>query len=146
MHLAGVEFRVYKPWISRCIVGPSISPVDKVSARVQGSQGDSVLGRRDPSELDILSVSPNPSRNMSRVTMALYKRGETEVSLADASGRTKAVLLHRVLDAGRHSIAVDFDELGLSSGLYWLCLKSDKEMIAREIIILSDGSKDPRIQ
>ncbi len=83
----------------------------------------------------IFAPKPNPSSGNSRISFNVAAPGDaqsvhTRVGIYDAQGRNLAVLLDRVLSAGRHEVVWDgrTDGEPVSSGVYFARLQTDRHV------------------
>jgi len=92
-----------------------------------------------PLRLTLGAVSPNPTRNLSRLEFALGSPSRVQVWVQDARGRRVRALRSAVLPAGTHHEAWDGrDAAGrrVPPGLYFLRLQADDEEAAARLVRL----------
>jgi len=92
-------------------------------------------GIKDISVLNImeLSLSPNPSRGLRKVSFSLEKTLQVSLKVTDISGRTILVIGEKIFDKGSHDVY--FDDGSISSGVYLLSISTDKEGGAVKFIV-----------
>ncbi|HEV8480951.1 MAG TPA: choice-of-anchor V domain-containing protein [Candidatus Eisenbacteria bacterium] len=89
---------------------------------------------RSPLTLQMESPYPNPSANQARVTFTLPRDARVDLELMDVRGRSAAVLISGVLQAGPHTILWDARDLSggsTPSGVYWLRLSTGTTTLTR---------------
>jgi len=87
----------------------------------------------------MLSVSPNPMRHSSTITLSLLEGGETSIVLFDHAGRRLNAVFSGYLQSGQHSFnifSVNSSGYSLPTGIYLLRVAVDSESFVRTIINL----------
>ncbi len=80
---------------------------------------------------------PNPSINSTYVSFKLHKKSNIDLSILDIKGKEiKKIISSEKRDYGKYIEKIDLDQLGISSGVYFIRLKVDNEVkTLRQIII-----------
>jgi hypothetical protein len=124
----------YIPSRSICIVGPDVSPVKRAESRIQGAKGKGDGRMRVPDRPEILSAVPEPSRGIVRIRIGLPERAHVHLSLVDAAGRTRSVLISGSLERGVRTLEWRNDGPSLGSGIYWLVLRTERGNHTRKVL------------
>ncbi|HEX7078566.1 MAG TPA: M43 family zinc metalloprotease [Candidatus Eisenbacteria bacterium] len=77
---------------------------------------------------------PNPFNPRTKIEFGMAREGRASIRVFDVQGRLISTVLDGRLPAGNHS--VDFDGARLSSGVYWMVLKTDDAQATRRISLL----------
>ena len=89
---------------------------------------------RLPVGLAMEAPYPNPSLGQARVTFTLPRDARVDLDLVDVRGRTAAVLVSGVLQAGPHTILWDAHGLSggsMAAGVYWIRLVTEGATVTR---------------
>jgi hypothetical protein len=81
-----------------------------------------------------LTTSPNPFNVTTTITFDLPQAGMTSLKIFDIQGRETAVLAEGYLNAGRYNW--QFEGAELSSGIYFIVLKSDNIEKIQKLILM----------
>jgi len=81
-----------------------------------------------------LSIAPEPARREARLRFALSHKGPVQLALYDLMGRRVDSILDRVMAPGIHSMT--WDRKQLRSGVYFLRMQFDKEILTRRVTLL----------
>ena len=87
-----------------------------------------------PEEFAIVSVSPNPFNNQTRIVFSLKTAGKISLTIYNTTGREVARLIDNRMEAGKWEI--DFHCDGLASGLYFARLETIGGVNVRKMILL----------
>jgi hypothetical protein len=92
-------------------------------------------GIKDISVLNIseLSLSPNPSRGMRKVSFRLEEASQVTLKISDITGKGIQVLIDRKYEAGLHDFY--FDDSSLPEGIYLLQASTGREGRAVKFIV-----------
>ncbi|NIR63148.1 MAG: T9SS type A sorting domain-containing protein, partial [candidate division Zixibacteria bacterium] len=77
---------------------------------------------------------PNPFNPVTTIAYTLPKAGKVQLIIFDLTGREIQTLVSSVQPAG--SYQVQFDGSGLSSGVYWYCLKYDRQIVTKKMALI----------
>jgi hypothetical protein len=91
-------------------------------------------GSGQPAGFDLLAVSPNPFNPATTISFELRSAGHVSLYVYDMSGRQVGALVDGWRAAGVHEIR--FANAGLSSGIYFCCLKSGDQTVIRKMALL----------
>lgn len=80
-----------------------------------------------------LSVSPNPTADLSRVNFVLEESGMVHLQLIDPSGKS-IELLNEELEAGNQAFSIDRKKLGISSGIYFVKLGFGEQESVKKLV------------
>ncbi|MBN1756283.1 T9SS type A sorting domain-containing protein, partial [bacterium] len=86
-----------------------------------------------PERLGLASY-PNPFNTAATVNFDLPKPGKVKLAIYDLLGKERQLIDSNFHEAGRHTLKIQAD--GLSSGIYFLVLKTDHSTIQNKIILL----------
>ncbi len=86
------------------------------------------------SQITNLAASPNPFNAQTRLTINLPESGEALFAVFDISGREVANLMTGYYPAGPHQVV--FDASGLSSGVYFACLKAGSLSSTQKLLLI----------
>lgn len=88
-----------------------------------------------PPDNDFITQNyPNPFNHTTRIEFALDTRKDVKVEVYDSIGRKISTLLNEVIDGGYHTL--DFDAGGLSSGIYFYRITTDRTVISRKMVLI----------
>ena len=87
-----------------------------------------------PNAFALAQNYPNPFNPSTEIRFALAQPGEVQLTIYDANGREVETLLHGVKPAGEH--VVTFDASGLSSGVYFCKLRTEKFTATRKMLLM----------
>ena len=82
----------------------------------------------------LLSVYPNPSQKSTQIAFVLPQQMQVVLEVYTVLGKRVAVITERSYEAGRH--VLDWDARKLSSGMYFLKMKADGELIDTQRLLL----------
>jgi hypothetical protein len=85
------------------------------------------------------SIYPNPFNPMTKIAFDLSAKGRVEITIYDVSGRAVAVLVDRVLDAGRHEALWNGKTAGgttAASGVYFCTLRTASVSETKKLVLL----------
>lgn len=86
------------------------------------------------SEFSLKQNYPNPFNQTSIIRYFLPEKANVNLNIYNTSGQLIQRVVNEVQNAGSHSLA--FDGANLSSGLYFLVLKTHKTMEMKKIVLL----------
>ncbi len=95
---------------------------------------DVVTGEDIPVEYKLYQNYPNPFNPVTRINFVISKGGFTTLKIYDMLGRQIALIVNRILPAGKYSYT--FDGSKLSSGLYVYVLKSGEKVFTEKMILV----------
>jgi hypothetical protein len=87
-----------------------------------------------PADFTILKAYPNPFNSQTRITYDLEKRGRVQLDLFNLQGQHVRSLTDAIQESGRHEMR--FNGSGLSSGTYFVRLKSPSVTRTEKILLL----------
>jgi hypothetical protein len=79
-----------------------------------------------------LGFSPNPSTSDFTLLVSVPNNAEVQISLLDLNGKLVRTIFQGELRIEKTAFAID--AAGLSSGIYFLQLSSNDEMITKKIV------------
>ena len=82
----------------------------------------------------LLSVYPNPFQNSTQIAFELPQQMQVVLEVYTVLGRRVAVITERSYEAGQHFL--DWDTHKISSGMYFLKMKADGELIDTQRLLL----------
>jgi hypothetical protein len=85
------------------------------------------------SNIENLSVSPNPSNGVSQISFALNERADVTVNLYDVAGRLIKTIDKGNLAKGKHFTGVDVSTL--SSGIYMLAVQAGAQTLTNKLVV-----------
>ncbi len=77
---------------------------------------------------------PNPFNPSTTISFAIPANAKVRLAVFDQLGREVAVLVNETLNAGRHS--VEFNAQNLSSGVYYYTISADKFTATRKLLLM----------
>ncbi len=77
---------------------------------------------------------PNPFNSKTVISFEIKKRTTAKIEIFDVTGGLVAVLLNRLLDAGRHEVVFDADKL--ASGIYYYKLSAAGETQTKKMVLV----------
>ncbi|MFP4470613.1 MAG: exo-alpha-sialidase [Bacteroidales bacterium] len=83
-----------------------------------------------------LSIRPNPLRNNATIGLQLVTGQQVEINLIDQSGKLRHRLFTGKLKAGDHRFEINRQEQNLTSGLYFLQVKTEGEDVVRKLMVV----------
>jgi hypothetical protein len=91
-----------------------------------------------PQRLVLSGPRPNPSTSLVVFDMNLAHAERVRIGIYDVRGRLVERLLDRVVNSGRHSIMWEVPGRGsdLSSGVYYIRVRSGREDVTRKVIVV----------
>jgi len=84
-------------------------------------------------ELNLEQNMPNPFHTSTSIAFTIPEKGQTELEVLDLSGRKVSTLISKNLEAGKHSI--QFESNDVLEGFYLLKLKFNNSVITKKILI-----------
>ncbi len=87
--------------------------------------------------INSLSITPNPTRNSTTITLQASRASLAQLEVRDLLGRVVYSVEPRVIAAG-NTLAVQFDakSLGLPNGVYYLSAHIGAEQITRQLVVV----------
>jgi PKD repeat protein len=85
--------------------------------------------------LNTLSINPNPFSNEAMIGFSLNKTENINMSLTDLLGKEYLLLSNQALQAGNHTFKINKSEMNLTTGVYFLKLISDGKPVIKKFII-----------
>lgn len=85
-----------------------------------------------------LSLYPNPFNPQTTIAFGMEKAGNVEIAIFNIKGQKVRNLASNMKSSGKHQITwngTDDNGRALSSGLYFVTLKSDREQLSRKLIL-----------
>ena len=104
------------------------------SARWMNITGISNIGSDIPREYKLYQNFPNPFNPVTIINFDIVKSGYVNITVYDALGREIQVLVNESVQPG--SYKVNFDAVGLSSGLYFYKIKSGDFTSVKRMILM----------
>lgn len=95
------------------------------------SVNDEIL---NPRNFELNNIYPNPFNNNAIISYSLSKQSEIQLVIFDIKGSQVKILENKIQRAGKHELI--WDAAGMSSGTYFLLLKSDKYFTTRKLVLL----------
>jgi len=92
-----------------------------------------------PLRFALLPASPNPFRNMTKITFTIPKRAHVKLGIYDVSGRLVRKLVDGNLAAGRYTLrwhGKSSTGTRIASGIYFVRLQSDLGTVTRKLILM----------
>jgi hypothetical protein len=123
--------------ISHILVGPGQTVVKSMQPRPVGGVSDPPTGL--PERLAIQDLSPNPFTQSTTITLAVPRRGQSQLVVYDVTGRLVRTLVNGVLEAGLHPIPWNGrTDAGtpLAGGVYFARLESGGLTTARRFVLI----------
>ena len=84
-------------------------------------------------ELNLEQNTPNPFHTSTSIAFTIPERGKTELEVLDLSGRKVSTLISKNLEAGKHSI--QFESNDLLEGFYLMKLKFNNSVIVKKMLV-----------
>lgn len=116
------------------IVGPTWATGIRAVAMRNDIISDVPIARRTSAETRLFQNSPNPFNPTTVISYQLSAAGEVKLEIYDLLGRTVAVLVNEVMDAGLHEARLDAS--GFSSGVYLYRLQAGVYTQTRKLVVL----------
>lgn len=88
------------------------------------------------SDYELRQNYPNPFNGKTQISFYIPKSQNVKLSIFNSSGAKVTELINQELEAGNYSIEFDAEKFGLSSGVYFYSLISDKQKITRAMVYL----------
>ena len=82
---------------------------------------------------------PNPFNPKTKIAFDIPKNSKIELVIYDVNGRLVKKLKHSIVKSGQHEIewdATDGDGNSVSTGIYFVCLLTEKYVKSQKIILL----------
>ncbi|MDH7516184.1 MAG: T9SS type A sorting domain-containing protein [Bacteroidota bacterium] len=92
------------------------------------------LSHRGPDDFVLEQNFPNPFNPVTTIVYRIPATGDVRLSVTDALGRERSVLVDERKSAGTH--AVHFDASGMESGPYFYHLEYEKSRLSRSMVVL----------
>ena len=92
-----------------------------------------------PATTALSAARPNPFSGTTRLTLALERAAEVEVTVHDLGGRRVATLFHGALPAGMHEFTwsgARADGAAAAHGVYFVQARVDGERLTRKLVLL----------
>jgi len=109
-----------------------LTQVDFDGAEERSPEVEVQLGA--PERLTLSAPFPNPLTRQARVRYALPTEGAVEIAVYDVLGRQAATWVDRNQPAGRYETVIS--TRGLSSGVYFLRLKTDRGIRTQKLTVV----------
>jgi hypothetical protein len=78
-------------------------------------------------------IYPNPFSDVTHIAFTIPFSSFVKIVIYDIYGNTVAIVLDKNMIAGEHEI--EFNSLGLSEGIYFLCLETGKQKLTKKMIV-----------
>jgi hypothetical protein len=109
-----------------------------LQSAVYTSNGQTIqlaMGINEQNSNSGLSVYPNPLTNNASVIYELSENSKIEISLFDVLG--KQIILYRNSNqtAGKHELQISSNDLKLSTGIYFIKMKTDNEVRTLKVVV-----------
>ncbi|MCK4396148.1 T9SS type A sorting domain-containing protein [candidate division WOR-3 bacterium] len=82
----------------------------------------------------LVSLAPNPSRNLAKLSYTLKKEGNVKISLYDVTGRSVDNLVNEAKTAGKHTITIDTKNR--TTGIYFLKVETPEATYTKQMTII----------
>ncbi|MBX3042257.1 MAG: T9SS type A sorting domain-containing protein [Candidatus Kapabacteria bacterium] len=79
---------------------------------------------------------PNPVSDNFTISVETPESAYTEITISDMSGRTLATVHQGLLSEGQHQISVDVNSLRLSSGTYFIGIRTAKGSLSQSFMVI----------
>lgn len=89
---------------------------------------------RNQRSFQLLSNYPNPFNNRTEIVFTLPTTERVSLSILDAMGKEIVHLIDQKFNPGIH--VIPFEANDISSGVYFACLKTSREMWVRKMVLL----------
>ncbi len=89
-----------------------------------------------PEKIVLEQNFPNPFNPATKINLVLPVQVKVTLTLIDIIGKEISVLLDETLEAGTHSVYIDANKLGLSSGVYFYKLKAGEFTEIRKMTLI----------
>ena len=83
-----------------------------------------------------LQVSPNPLTDHGTITFSIPKAGNVKISLSDASGMKKYVILDAPYEEGEHQTELELGMSHLSKGIYFVTLQFEDKIKTQKVVVM----------
>lgn len=93
------------------------------------------VGINKYSHLQHFTVSPNPFKQITKISYGLDKNSNVKIMLLNLVGQTKQVLYDDKQVAGKHNITIDAKQLNLLKGMYFVSIEIDGTPYIQKIMI-----------
>ncbi len=134
---------------SNCNWGPEEEPtlyvtsnstLYKISNRPEDPNSLNLQSSNPETNLALYTPRPNPFHDLTTIPFYLENTTEIKLSVFDANGREISTLAEGPFANGLHTI--DWKTSGLSSGVYFIVLESNRDTLVKQCIIheISEGS------
>ncbi|MDA3930401.1 MAG: CotH kinase family protein [Prolixibacteraceae bacterium] len=109
-------------------------PINWTTKAVQASIIDQPRNRNG--ETIALISYPNPAQNRVNLTFYLNLDSQVELSIFNYQGKLISLIAEGNYSAGQHSINLDLLSYHIPSGIYLVCLKTEKELVNNKLIVI----------
>ena len=92
----------------------------------------SPLGMEDLERQLDLSIAPNPTTDLTTLTMNLQDAANIQMEVVDVLGRDARVILSREMSNGTHKL--DIDMSSYADGVYYLRILVDSDLVVKKIV------------
>ncbi len=92
----------------------------------------SPIGMEDLERQIDLSIAPNPTTDLTSVTMSLPEASKIQMQIVDVLGKDARNILTRDMTNGTHKFDIDLS--GYAIGVYYLRISVDNDMIVKKIV------------
>jgi N-acetyl-anhydromuramyl-L-alanine amidase AmpD len=82
-----------------------------------------------------INIYPNPFTNATTITYSLTQNSTVSIQLLDVLGKQIQLYSNNNQNIGKHQIAINANELGLSKGMYFLKLMVNEEVTTTKVIL-----------
>ncbi len=82
-----------------------------------------------------INIYPNPFTNATTLTFSLTENAIVKIELVDVLGKQIQLYSNKNQSVGKHQIAINANELGLSKGMYFLKLMVNEEVTTTKVIL-----------
>lgn len=82
-----------------------------------------------------LNVYPNPFTNVTTITYMLSENSDAELTLSDVLGKEIILYSNPNQPSGKHELSINSDDLHLSTGMYFVKLKTKKGQTVTKAIV-----------
>ena len=124
-------------WFYNDTIGWGVGGAGKIYYTTTGGQTMvkiSSTGNEMPEEFIIYQNYPNPFNSQTKIEFEVKEKGIYRLVIYDCLGRKREELLNEYLNAGSYRIT--YNAGGLSSGVYFYRLSSDKMFITKKILLI----------
>ncbi|MBN2790854.1 MAG: T9SS type A sorting domain-containing protein [Candidatus Delongbacteria bacterium] len=87
-----------------------------------------------PNTISLVQNYPNPFNPNTLISFSLVKNSNVKLNVYNQNGQLVSTLINKEMGSGHHS--VNFNAFGLSAGIYYYTLTTDKNSISKKMILL----------